>query len=330
MGYEELATLSPVVRHEVLTGDLTRRLRSMDVIRSEEVEGIVDALVTLSLTEVVTLLDSPDKLKDQVMGLSQRAQDPSDTRSTSTSQDSRLLNPDQLNATASAPDHPSTPVSTSTPARTESPLPPVSTANASERERIFEAVCRFESSHQEELSDLLMSLPKRERAMCLFNAEVLRAKLADAKIVLESSDDEDSSAPSAAPVTPQPKRTLTHTVGGSPQTPDLSSRGPSATSSPLPTTPSSTVFSQYPTVAALSKLPAVEVVRLASNGSLSGLPIEKADKLVVASTDDFIGSLAGKPVQQQKQALGDKLFKVVKSFGVKGAVSYFAVRLWFT
>ena len=101
-------------------------------------------------------------------------------------QDLRLL--DAPNATASAPDHPSTPLSMpatlSTPPRTESPSGSVSTPQ-SERDRMLAAVAKLESSQIADLTDLLMSLPKRERAMCLFNVEVLRAKIADAKLVLE-------------------------------------------------------------------------------------------------------------------------------------------------
>ncbi|KAJ6487794.1 hypothetical protein C8R45DRAFT_994317 [Mycena sanguinolenta] len=60
----------------------------------------------------------------------------------------------------------------------------------SQRERIRAAVNKLESSRQDELTDLLMSLPKRERAMCLFNVKVLRAKVADAKTVLDCDDDD--------------------------------------------------------------------------------------------------------------------------------------------
>ncbi|KAG8216721.1 hypothetical protein J3R82DRAFT_6933 [Butyriboletus roseoflavus] len=82
--------------------------------------------------------------------------------------------------------------------------------------------------------------------MCFFNVEVLRAKIADAKMVLDSSDKEEEPKvePSAAPVpvTPQAKKISTTPLEDSPQTPALSSRGPSAASSPVPVTPSSTSY----------------------------------------------------------------------------------------
>ncbi|TFK32025.1 hypothetical protein BDQ12DRAFT_693154 [Crucibulum laeve] len=328
MRYDDLAGLSPVVRKEVLTGELSRRIKSLATVPADEIDGIVESLVSVSLSEIVQCIEDPAKLKVQVdhfKGKTTVKRSPSPeksiSRSASASQDSRLLDQDALAATASAPEHPSTPISgnasLSTPPRTSSPsgsVPPTS-----ERDRIHAAISKLESSRQSELTDLLMSLPKRERAMCLFNAEVLRAKLVDAKMVLDSEESEEVSTPSAAtaPVTPQTKKVLSRTEESSPQTPDLSSRGASAAASPLPATPGGAGGAH--TIASLAKLPAVEVVKIASSQPITGIPLPKADPLVVQATDEFIDGLAGKPLQTQKQLLGDKLFKVVKSFGIKGA-----------
>ncbi|KAF8893169.1 hypothetical protein CPB84DRAFT_1682918 [Gymnopilus junonius] len=333
MNYNSLSTLSPVVRKEVLTGELSRRIKAMDTVNDKGVNEIVESLVSLSLSNVLQYLDDSEKLKDKVethKSIQTKEETPEQSRSPSrpiseeASQDSRVENNP---ATASAPEHPSTPVSSPsilTPPRTSSPagsVPPMS-----ERDRIFAAVSKLESSHQSELTELIMSLPKRERAMCLFNNEILRAKLADAKMVLESEDGEEQdgvkatdaqstkSAPAPVPVTPQAKKI----VPVSPQTPDLSSRGASAAASPAPVTPSGSSSASY-TIASLAKLPAAEVVRLANSSSATGLPLPKADPLIVQATDAFIDGLIDKPVQAQKQAVGEKLFKVVKSLGVKGA-----------
>ncbi|KDR80240.1 hypothetical protein GALMADRAFT_223130 [Galerina marginata CBS 339.88] len=336
MTYNSLSTLSPVVRKEVLTGELSRRVKSLDTVHDKGVDEIVESLVSLSLSNVLQYLDDPTKLKDQVESYKSKMpkpetpeESPSRPDSASASQDSRSL--DNNNATASAPEHPSTPVSSPsllTPPRTSSPagsVPPVS-----ERDRIFAAIAKLESTRQSELTELIMSLPKRERAMCLFNAEILRAKLVDAKMVLDSDDVDDrdgrdghatdtqstKSAPAPVPVTPQAKK-INPPLVASPQTPDLSSRGPSATASPVPVTPGSS--STVHTIASLSRLPAAEIIRLANSASATGLPLPKADPLIVQSTDAFIDGLLDKPVQAQKQALGEKLFKVIKSLGVKGA-----------
>ncbi|KAF8636924.1 hypothetical protein AX17_003175 [Amanita inopinata Kibby_2008] len=341
MRYDDLAALSPVVRKEVLTGELSRRVKTMDVVPAQDIDNIVRSLVTVSLSEVMKYIEDPTKLKDQVLSIEKnfKVKEPAPEKATgkvpekspspanSASNDS--IDPNIHNATASAPEHPSTPVSISaslsTPPRTSSPsgsVPPVS-----ERDRMLAAISKIESSRLTELTDLLMSLPKRERAMCLFNGEVLRAKLVDAKMVLDSEDDHEEqkstpvrSAPPITPVTPQSKKLATRVEETTPRTPDLSSRGPSATSSPLPATPGmgNTGSAGY-TIASLAKLPAAEVVRLANLPTASGLPLPKPDPLVVQATDAFIDDLLDKPVQFQKQQLGDKLFRVIKSFGIKSA-----------
>jgi polyadenylate-binding protein len=106
----------------------------------------------------------------------------------------------------------------------------------------------------------------------------------------------------------------------------------------MPTTPSTSIASTVTssstataagaaamtnwTIAGLAKLSALEIVRITSDSKMV-MPagVGKADPIVKQTTDEFVDSLMDKPVPQQKQLLGDKLFKVVKSFGVKGAVS---------
>ena len=317
MRYDDLSALSPVVRKEVLIGELSRRLKSMPTIPSAEVDGIVESIVGLSLSDVVSAIQDPPRLGEQI----QRARNalatfavtpPEKTPSPANSQDSRLLDTNALNATASAPEHPSTPISVAaslpTPPRTSSPSGSVAPATASERERVLAAVTRLEPERATDLTDLLMSLPKRERAMCLFNVEVLRAKLVDAKAVLDSDDAADGSTANTAPqampepVTPQSKRPVPASQESSPQTPDLSSRGASAAASPTPATPGTTH-----TVASLARLPATEIIKIANSTSTTGLPLPKADPLVIEATDQFIDSLLDKPVNTRKQLVGEKL-----------------------
>jgi polyadenylate-binding protein len=182
------------------------------------------------------------------------------------------------------------------------------------------AVNKFENSRQEELTELLMGLPKRERAMCLFNPEILRAKLVDAKAILDSDDDEEQQTPATTtapkllevkapvPVTPKSNKTAPAKVDASPSTPALSSRGASAAASPAPATPGGgATISGTHTIASLAKLPAAEVIRLANLSNATGLPLPKSDPLVVQATDEFVDSLLDQTVLVQKQKLGDKL-----------------------
>lgn len=320
MRYDDLSALSPVVRKEVLTGELSRRLKLMPIVPSAEVDAIVESLVGLSLSDVVSAIQDPTKLDDQIQRTrnalamaSSAVTPPEKAPSPANSQDSRLLDPSALNATASAPEHPSTPISVaaslSTPPRTSSPSGSVAPATAaSERERILAAVTRLEPARAVDLTELLMSLPKRERAMCLFNVEVLRAKLVDARVVLDSDDAENGPTINATPqvtsepVTPQNRRTVPVSQESSPRTPDLSSRGASAAASPTPATPGTSH-----TVASLARLPATEIIKIANSPSTTGLPLPKADPLIIETTDKFIDSLLDKPINTQKQQVGEKL-----------------------
>jgi len=325
--YNSLSTLSTVVRKEVLTGEVSRQVKSLEAVDDRDVDGIVESIVSLSLSNVLQIIEDPAKLKDQVEHFKSKLprietpeESPSPPASEPTSQDSRLLD---NKAAASAPEHPSTPVSLS-PARTSSPagsVPPVS-----ERDRLFAAIAKLESDRQTDLTDLIMSLPRRERALCLFNNEVLRAKLADAKIVLDSeSADEEESKPTdtqstkSAPVpsTPQAKKNAVPQLEAPPHTPELSSPGASVAASGVPVTHSPASETSH-TIASLAKLPAAEIVRLANSASATGLPLPKADPLIVQATDEFIDQLISKPPAIQKQALGEKLYVFFFSFYLSG------------
>src|SRR5258706_3944997 len=75
-------------------------------------------------------------------------------------------------------------------------------------------------------------------------------------------------------------------------------------------------------LATLVQLPATEILKIVGGSPIgsTGLPLLKADPLVTRSTDNFIDSIQGRTILQQKQAVGEKLFKVIiNAFGVKGA-----------
>jgi polyadenylate-binding protein len=348
MQFDELTALSPVVRTEVLTGELSRRLKSLDhpSIPTDEVDQIVDSLVKLNLGDIVEGIHNPDRLAEQIKIARERisGSGPGDVSKTADSSPesgsgSGLLDPSLLSAPApsSAPEHPSTPISISgslsTPPRTSSPSGSL-TASASERDRLQAAVAKLDptldSSKLGDITDLLLTLSKKERALCLFNAEYLRPKIADAKKVLEANDDKSgdnltlgstplrppvlSKAASAPAVPFTPKGKSNDSPFESPRTPELSSRGQSAAASPsFPPTPGlSTITSatQY-TLASLAKLPAVDIIKLAESPSssnlITGLPLPKPGPSIVQATDAYVDSLLTKPVTGQKQVLGEKL-----------------------
>ncbi|KZS98505.1 hypothetical protein SISNIDRAFT_472397 [Sistotremastrum niveocremeum HHB9708] len=331
MRYDELAALSPVVRKEVLTGELSRRVKNLEgvAVAGPEVESVVQSLLGLSLTEVVDGIQDTTKLTEQVKAVKDRLAAPSQSseaslsNSPAPSQDSALMDSKLLDATASAPEHPSTPlslsVSLSSPPRTSSPSGSV--APTSEKERLIAAVSKLEPAKAVEITDLLMSLTKRERALCLFSTEVLKQKVAEAKEVVElvaAGDEGDDTTATAmpTPITPHAKKASISSVL-SPHTPVEAADAPVSADVPSrPATTAGVTSSPTYTLTSLARLPASEIIKIAtSSPNTTGLPLPKSDPTVVKETDEFIDSLKGQTSSQQKQAVGEKLFKFVKSSG---------------
>ncbi|CAE6388828.1 unnamed protein product [Rhizoctonia solani] len=331
MQFEELSALTPIVRRDVLTGELTRRLKSTDGVQESELDALVEAMVSMDLKEIVNGIQSPTLFADQLMHARQNVGGLASNGGSPPGSDAGAEGKSSYPLPSSAPEHPSTPVSfagsRASPPRTSSPSGSAMFATdgskLSERDRLARAVSKIEPKKVQEITDLLLSLNRKERALCLFNVEYLRSKVTEAKDIIEvlnldEKAEGDTSAAQKAKASPTtPKKSGTGpTTGVSPHTPDLSSRGPSAAASPTPTTPS------HPTVhtlATLAKLSASEIVMLAGSPSATGLPLPKADPLVVKTTDDWIDGLQDKTPHQQKQTVGDKLFRVIKSFGIKQA-----------
>ncbi|KAF7351349.1 hypothetical protein MSAN_01566400 [Mycena sanguinolenta] len=309
MRYDDLYALSPVVRQEVLTGELSRRIKSLSLVPNTEVDSIVESLVQISLQDVVSCIEDPAKLTEQVSTIRQslrpsKQSSPRKSPSPSASQDSGLLDPNALNATASAPEHPSTPLS-------------INASLSTPPENVL--ALRLRPADIGARAHLCRNLQARVVTANGAHGAPDESPQARARdVVLDSSDDDEPAAAEAVqpvPVTPQAKKIAV--PAASPQTPELSSRGPSATASPAPATPGTNATGH--TISSLSRLPAAEIIRLANSASATGLPLPKADPLVVQATDEFIDGLMDKPPQVQKQQLGDKLFKTVKSFGIKAA-----------
>ncbi|KAG8910244.1 hypothetical protein FRC01_006439 [Tulasnella sp. 417] len=354
LGYqhEELSALSPVVRRDVLTGELTRQVKSLEIVPSNDLSGIVESLVAMSLTDVVEAIHNKEILKEQVekitssqLAMAPTVPAPGETTLESPGpaaprpvvpEESQLLDPASLANTpapASAPEHPSTPLSAtgslSEPARTSSPSG--SLLLGAEKDRLLAAVTRVDAAHAADIANLLMSLPKKERAMCLFNPEYLKNKVAEAKAVLEADDDAAESVSTVPPAALSTPARSTQGLGSaimSPQTSAISLSGASGVATPeVPATPavaSAAVPAVAPaatvhTLATLARLPATEIIKLANSPNATGLPLAKADPEVVKATDEFIDGLNGQSEQQKKQVVGTKLFKAVKAFGIRNA-----------
>lgn len=208
-----------------------------------------------------------------------------------------------------------------------SPPPNVLPLPSTEQERMLAAVKRevADRARHGQFTELLMTLPKKERALCIFNAEILRVKLAEAKDVLDALDDDGetdivaavaaariSSSSSSSKRDGAAEPTQLPTPSATPRSSWASGIGTS--SAPLPRAPSGGW-----TVAELAKLTAVDVIRLAS-ASDPPPELAKPDAHVVAQQDAFFDNLLDRPANEQKQRLGERLFKILKGFSVPKAV----------
>lgn len=186
-----------------------------------------------------------------------------------------------------------------------SPMAPVS-----ERDRMLSAVQRMGVPKAESIVGLLMTLSKKERALCLFNADVLRGKVHDAQSVIEASEGDETALVSKLEnvsleqnqlPTPQPTPERRSQKG---------SMGPSV---------SPALVSEITTAAGLAKLPAVKIIELAhSENPPPAIAIPSTE--TSQEIDTFVDGLLTKSVNEQKQKLGERLFKRIKELGVvKGA-----------
>ena len=166
---------------------------------------------------------------------------------------------------------------------------------------MVQAISRLEKSHIGELTDLLMSLPKRERALCLFNTEVLRAKIADAKNVLDAAEEEEPApAPPLIPATPQKKAVVV--AVSTPETPDLSSRGPSVAASPAPQTPGTNASSN--SFDALAQMPFTKIYDLINSGA--NLPSFSVSPELIEETNQWVTTISAHSLPTFKEQAGRK------------------------
>ncbi|GAA5834734.1 hypothetical protein JCM11251_003648 [Rhodosporidiobolus azoricus] len=175
----------------------------------------------------------------------------------------------------------------------------VPAAPLSERQRLVEAVkgVKAMDGKGEKVKDvvaLLESLPKKERALCLFNPSVLAQKVQDALTILDDDDEEGGVQPTSGSSTSE-------TAFATPAAP------PPATASPPPQS-----------LADLASLPFSTLLPLLRT-SPPPLGLSAPEEEKVEETDAFMDGLEGKPVSEVKQKLGERVFKAIKAEGVKGA-----------
>ncbi|WAQ82034.1 hypothetical protein PtA15_2A347 [Puccinia triticina] len=215
-------------------------------------------------------------------------------------------------------------------------------AAGTERERMTAAVGRLQPAARsagelEELVALLMALPTRERKLCLFNPQVLASKVAEALEIIQTPDELgppiplQPAAPTRARVvadaaTPSPVRAAQlgpASIKPGSSVPDLS--GPASPSAPPPATPAQEE-PEYTTLAQLSALSAKEIIDiLLCEPSRVARPLLGDQGTPAwcqkrAETEAWLAKIfALASVHQQKQKIGEKLFKILKTFAVRNA-----------
>ncbi|GES88513.1 polyadenylate-binding protein, cytoplasmic and nuclear [Rhizophagus clarus] len=151
----------------------------------------------------------------------------------------------------------------------------------SQRERFLKAINKICPRNTTEILELLLTLTPKERSVCLFNEQYLNKRILEANEALEAAKNDVE-----APFKP------------SNSTP--ASNPPSI--EPFVSSHSSHSKSSYST----------DVPAVASNG------IQTPEYKEI---EEFMETLKHKPIHEQKQKLGDRLFPKVKSLGLKSAIA---------
>ncbi|KAH9815505.1 hypothetical protein DFH28DRAFT_1057394 [Melampsora americana] len=213
-----------------------------------------------------------------------------------------------------------------------SPTPSnVSLTPLSEREKMLTAVLKLNNptigQRLDELVDLLMGLPAKERKLCLFNPQVLATKVCEAKEVMDTPD-EVMNIVNASPAVPvstnlensaNSQATSLPTPAPTPSRPSSNTRVNSE-QAPAPAPSSATAPALYLTNKDLAKLPSKEIVDLIFTSSplIQADIMPSFDQKVKEETDEWIDKLMILTIHQQKQKLGEKVFKALRTFGIKG------------
>jgi len=143
---------------------------------------------------------------------------------------------------------------------------------------------------------------------------VLRAKIADAKIVLEAAEEESALAPAPVPVTPQKKVAVVEV--STPDTPDLSSRGPSVAASPAPLTPGNSVSSH--SFDDLAQMPFTKIHDLINSGA--NLPSFSVSPELIEETNQWVASISAHSLPTFKEQAGRKWLASLKANGIKRGI----------
>ncbi|KAJ8659046.1 hypothetical protein O0I10_005084 [Lichtheimia ornata] len=182
-----------------------------------------------------------------------------------------------------------------------------------QRQRLADAVmrCGDYSQSVNDIVDMLLTLKRKERSLCLFNQDFLREKIELALIALDTFNDEEQGEEEeeeeeeqqAITQNVQPEQSVPTTTPSRPTAPARMSKAiPIVAPPPEPKTP---ISPSTPTT-----------TNTTTNKTSTNSSSNNSDQVNV---DEILQSLEGKPIHEKKQQLGDRLFPLVKATGTKQA-----------
>ncbi|PKY39496.1 hypothetical protein RhiirA4_393547 [Rhizophagus irregularis] len=248
-GQEDLSGLAPKARKEVLMSELQKRFKYIPTIPPDEVNPIIEQLLTSKVPEVLQMLKDASLLQQKITEartiIKRRGNEEANIPATSIVNNNSNNNYQQV----------------------------------SQRERFLKAINKICPRNSAEILELLLTLSPKERSVCLFNEQHLNKRIMEANEALEAANNDV-------------------------ETPSLK---------PLISTPASNPPSIEPFVSSHSKSSySTDVPTVVSNG------IQTPEYKEI---EEFMEALKNKPIHEQKQKLGDRLFPKVKSLGLKSAIA---------
>lgn len=276
MDIDQLKMMSSSVRVDTIKSELSQRIKAIEGIGEDQVDELVSELNKLKLPDAVDALNNPLLLAQRL----REVQTHGHIIASPTIPSSELMSP--------------------------------SLSFDTERERLLYAVTTLlpVDSPVEDITDLLIGLPKKERAMALFNQDYLQKKVDEARAILEIAQDDEEALPQQSSITKSTTPLTKNNIDLTTTTP------PASTTTILPHDEQTHTY----TLSELAKMSALEIIKLTTtNPQIAGLSLPKADPATINETNAFIDSLQNLSATDQKQKLGDQLFKKIRTFGVKGA-----------
>ncbi|KAI7874250.1 RNA-binding domain-containing protein [Lichtheimia hyalospora FSU 10163] len=176
------------------------------------------------------------------------------------------------------------------------------TSTNMQKQRLAKAVIKCgEKEDVDDIVDMLLTLNRKERSICLFNSDYLKEKIALAKTALETFQEEEEEQENN-----DDKPMIT--------------RNPPMATAPSPPSATMNNATRTPIADTRPKSRAIPIVAPASSST--------ATKPTTATTlpsptrteiDQFLASIESLSIHEKKQKLGDRLFPCVKATGVKHA-----------